>query len=51
MNIVSRVSFAICLGLSVAALILAIQDMSLPTLLMAAAFLFVSAIHGWHKAH
>jgi hypothetical protein len=40
-----------CLGLSVAALILAMVEMSVPTLLMAATFLFVSAIHGWHKAH
>ena len=51
MNSVTRVSFAVCLGLSVAALILAMQEMSVPTLLLAAVFLFVSAIHGWHKAH
>jgi hypothetical protein len=51
MNSVTRVSFAVCLGLSVAALILAMQEMSVPTLLLAAVFLFLSAMHGWHKAH
>jgi len=52
MNSVANVSFAVCLVLSVAALILAMVEMSIPTLLIAAIFLFVSAIHdGWHKAH
>jgi hypothetical protein len=47
----TRVTFALCLGLGVAALILAMEEMSLPTLLLAAVFLFISALHGWHKAH
>ena len=47
----TRVSFAVCLGLSVAALILAMVDMTAPTLIVAAGCLFVSAIHGWHRAH
>ena len=51
MDSVTRVSFAVCLGLSIAALILAMVEMSVPTLLLAAMFLFVSAIYGWHKAH
>jgi hypothetical protein len=46
MNSLTRVSFAVCLGLSVAALILAMQEMNLPTLLLAGVLLFVSAIHG-----
>ena len=51
MNSFTRVSFAVCLGLSVAALIFAMVDMSPPTLITAAGFLFLSAIHSWHKAH
>jgi hypothetical protein len=51
MNRITRVSFAVCLGLGMAALILAMVDMSAPTLIVAAGFLFASAIHGWHKAH